>query len=110
MKINHRKTFKRSLSLPNFWVYILYCENDSFYTGYTTNLCQRFSDHVNGVAAKYTRSFRPRFVVSAWPIYSTKSDAMRVERFIKKMDRNFKEKLINHPISLEQLFIEKQSG
>jgi len=95
-----------SLDTPNFWVYMLYCKNASFYTGYTTNLCQRYSAHLRGVAAKYTRSFPPLFLVSCWPIYGSKREAMQIERLIKKMDKRVKQLLIEDPMSLEQLFVE----
>lgn len=95
-----------SLDTPNFWVYILYCKNASFYTGYTSDLCQRYSAHLRGVAAKYTRSFPPLFLVSSWPIYGSKSQAMQIERLIKNMDKSCKRWLIEDPMRLEQLFIE----
>lgn len=95
---------KNHLFAPNFWVYILLCRNNSLYTGYTNNLISRYHAHINGTAAKYTRSFRAFCVVGVWPSYGTKSEAMQIERFIKKMDKNLKQQLIDNPAILETLF------
>nr|WP_322783660.1 GIY-YIG nuclease family protein [Fluoribacter gormanii] len=35
-----------------YWVYILLCSNQSFYTGYTDNLEKRFQDHLSGKGGK----------------------------------------------------------
>lgn len=93
--------------MPNFWVYILYCKNDSFYTGYTINLNRRYHAHLQGIAAKYTRSFLPLSLAQAWPIYGEKGQAMQIERFIKKLDKRNKWFIIENPLSLEKMFIEQ---
>ncbi len=89
---------------PKFWVYILYCVNDSFYTGYTTHLNRRYQAHVQGVAAKYTRSYPPVYLAQSWPIYGEKHDAMRIERFIKKLDKGQKQTVIADPLKLEKMY------
>lgn len=90
--------------MPNYWVYILYCENQSFYTGYTHDLCARYRAHVEGRAAKYTSAFRPVEVVGVWPIYGTKAVAMQVERFIKQLNKKEKTIIIMNPFSLQDRF------
>lgn len=43
-----------------YWVYMLLCENNTYYTGYTNNLEKRYQSHVGGNGGcKYTRSFKP---------------------------------------------------
>lgn len=85
-----------------FWVYILRCENNSFYTGYTDDLQKRYQSHLDGTGkCKYTRSFKPLEIAQSWQIIGEKANAMRVERAIKKLTRKQKEELIHHP---EQLF------
>ena len=42
-----------------YWVYILLCNNNNYYTGYTTDLNKRYDAHLKGKGAKYTRSFKP---------------------------------------------------
>ncbi len=92
--------------MPDFWVYILLCANDSLYVGYTTDLIKRYRSHVQGTAAKYTRSFQPHLVAQAWPIYGKKSLAMKIEHFIKKMNKIEKLKIIKDPILLEIAILE----
>ena len=92
--------------MPNFWVYILLCANDSLYVGYTTDLIRRYRSHVRGTAAKYTRSFQPSLVAQVWPIYGKKSLAMKIERFIKKKNKIEKLKIIENPILLEIVICE----
>ena len=83
-----------------FWVYILYCKNNCYYTGYTTNLIKRYEAHLNGTASKYTRSFKPIRIAQYWQI-NNKSQAMQLENFIKKLSRQDKEKIIAQPNLLD---------
>ncbi len=39
-----------------YWVYMLLCENDSVYTGITTDVARRFAQHKAGKGGAYTRS------------------------------------------------------
>lgn len=79
-----------------YWVYILYCENNCYYTGYTTNLTKRYAAHLNGTGSKYTRSFKPVKIAQSWQV-ETKSMAMQLEYGIKKLSRQNKEKIIDKP-------------
>lgn len=92
--------------MPDYWVYILSCTNNSYYTGYTVNLTQRYYAHVQGTAAKFTRGFKPQYLACSWPIYGSKRQAMQIERFIKKLDRTAKQWLIDNPMRLESLIIQ----
>ncbi len=80
----------------NYWVYILHCENNCYYTGYTTDLTKRYKAHLNGTASKYTRSFKPIKIVQYWQV-ENKSIAMQLENYIKKLSRQDKEKIIDKP-------------
>ncbi|QMT60178.1 GIY-YIG nuclease family protein [Legionella sp. PC997] len=82
-----------------YWVYILLCSNQSYYTGYTDNLEKRFQDHLTGRGGKYTRSFKPISIAQCWKIKSDKSIAMRIERYIKKLSKAQKQQLILNPYS-----------
>jgi putative endonuclease len=88
------------MSEKNYWVYILRCTNQSYYTGYTDNLERRFQEHLMGKGSKYTRSFKPTSIAQSWEIKGDKSRAMRLERYIKKLSRSQKEQLILDPDSL----------
>lgn len=87
----------------DYWVYILHCENDTYYTGYTVNLAKRYQAHLAG-KCKYTRSFKPLAIAQCWQVTGNKAKAMQVERFIKKLSRAEKEKLIRKPQNLAQQF------
>jgi putative endonuclease len=93
------------MSEVNHWVYILHCENNSFYTGYTTDMARRYQEHVLGTdKCKYTRSFKPTTIARYWQVLGDKSTALQMERFIKKLSRPQKEKLIKKPTEITQLF------
>ena len=84
-----------------YWVYILLCSNNTYYTGYTNNLDKRYQSHVDGTGkCKYTRSFKPICIAQSWKINGDKAQAMRLERNIKKLTRGEKEQLIADPSSL----------
>ena len=84
-----------------FWVYILRCDNGSLYTGYTDDLMRRYQSHVDGTGkCKYTRSFKPVEIAQSWKIEGEKANAMRVERYIKKLTRAQKDVLIKAPSTL----------
>ena len=85
-----------------YWVYILLCENNSYYTGYTNSLEKRYKAHVDGTSkCKYTRSFKPIKIAQAWEIQEGKAAAMKIERYIKKLSRCEKEKIILEPLLLD---------
>lgn len=76
------------------FVYILQCNDNSFYTGWTNDLSKRLKTHNNGKASKYTRGRLP-----VKYIYIEKkedrSSALKREFKIKQLTRKQKEKLIN---------------
>lgn len=88
-----------------YWVYILHCENNSYYAGYTTDLSRRFQEHLAGTAScKYTRSFKPLGIARSWQVNGNKSMAMKVEKYIKRIPRSEKLNLIQYPELLIQIF------
>lgn len=89
----------------NYWIYILRCDNNNYYTGYTTDLARRYQEHLTGTAkCKYTRSFKPVGIAQSWQLSCAKSKAMRIEKHIKKMSKQEKEQLILFPDQFDQLF------
>lgn len=91
--------------MDGYWVYILHCSNNTYYTGYTVDLDKRYQAHVMGTGkCKYTRSFKPLCVAQCWRVMGSKAVAMQVERFIKKLSRAEKEKIIQSPKLLMQHF------
>jgi len=88
----------------SYWIYILFCNNNSYYTGFTTHLIKRYRLHLQGKASKYTRSFKPIYLAQCWNIKGNKSLALKVEQRIKTLSRLEKEKMIADPTLLYQKF------
>jgi len=75
-----------------WFLYILECKDNSFYTGITTNIGNRLLVHGNGKGAKYTRGrgpFKLRYIEE----FADKSSASIREVAIKKLKRKEKQKL-----------------
>ncbi len=75
------------------FVYILECADGTFYTGWTTDLKRRVTQHNNGRGADYTRSHRPVKLVY-WEEHPDRSSAQRRELAIKRLPRTRKAALI----------------
>lgn len=86
-----------------YYVYILRCEDNSLYTGITTDLERRFSEHLNSdKGAKYTKSHKPVKIASAFGV-ATKSEALKLECAIKKMKKPRKEMLVVGELDISSL-------
>lgn len=73
------------------WIlYLLECENGSYYAGITTDLERRFAEHVFGIGAKYTRANPPLRVLAA-RTFGDRSAASRAEAELKKLRRGRKQ-------------------
>lgn len=69
------------------WVlYLLECENGSYYAGITTDLERRFAEHVFGIGARYTRANPPARVVAV-KVFPDRASASRAEAALKKLPR-----------------------
>ena len=77
----------------NHFVYILCCSDNTYYTGYTTDVEKRVQRHNEGKRAKYTKSRRPVQLVYQEK-YMDKSCALKREYAIKQLSRQEKEQLI----------------
>ncbi len=75
------------------YTYILRCEDETLYTGWTNDLEKRYSAHCQGKGAKYTRAHKP-IEIAYYEEYENKIDAMKREYAIKHMTRKEKEELI----------------
>ena len=77
-----------------WWVYIVRCSDTSLYTGITTNLERRVSEHNDSKkGAKYTRNRRPVDLVYS-EAQTDRSAASKREYEIKRLSRVDKLKLI----------------
>jgi putative endonuclease len=77
-----------------YYVYILLCQGNSFYTGYTRNLDMRMRLHKKGKGARYTRMHRPERLVHVEE-FRSRAEAMKRERKIKKLNHHQKLELAN---------------
>ena len=79
----------------SYYVYILKCADDTYYTGITNDLARRISEHQNGVNPNaYTFSRRPVEFVWGEEV-ATYGEALNHERQIKKWSQAKKEALIH---------------
>ncbi len=77
-----------------WYVYMLRCVDDTFYTGITTDISRRVTEHnlgVKGKGAKYTAARKPVILVYKKRC-KDRSSAAKTEAALKKLRR--KEKLI----------------
>ncbi len=77
-----------------FYVYIILCEDGTFYTGYTRNLNKRTKLHAIGKGARYTRMHKP-VKVAYIELFARRAEAMKREKQIKRLNHQQKVNLIN---------------
>ncbi|MTD41571.1 GIY-YIG nuclease family protein [Erwinia sp. CPCC 100877] len=73
------------------YFYVLYCRDQTFYGGYTTDPARRLKEHNAGVGAKYTRlsSRRPLEMIHVEK-FASRSEATKAEYAFKKLTRRQK--------------------
>lgn len=78
-----------------YYVYILECADETFYTGFTSNLEKRLAEHYRGYD-KDAYTFKRRPVVLKWmEQFTDPNHAIAVEKQIKGWSRAKKQALIN---------------
>jgi putative endonuclease len=70
-------------------VYVILCDDGSFYTGCTKNLDSRMRLHKCGKGAKYTRMHKPKNLVYVEE-FKTRGEAMKRELRVKKLSHKQK--------------------
>lgn len=81
-----------------YFLYILQCSDNTFYTGITTNLDRRIKEHNQSkLGAKYTKVRRPVKLVYSKD-FLNRSTASIEESRIKNLSRQEKINLINNKI------------
>jgi putative endonuclease len=85
-----------------YYVYLLRCDDDTLYTGYTTDVTRRLAVHNAGKGARYTRARLPVVLMGCWS-FPTKSEALRVEYAVKQWSRSQKLRLIASPDLISEL-------
>jgi predicted GIY-YIG superfamily endonuclease len=71
----------------SFWVYILRCADNSYYTGHTDNLEDRIAKHKAGEIEGYTSTSLPVRVVFLEE-FPTREEALACEQQIKGWSRS----------------------
>jgi len=81
------------VSERNVWfLYLLRCADGSLYTGVTTDLERRLSEHNAGHGSRYTAGRRPVWLVGAWR-FPDRASAQQAEGRLRRLPRREKERL-----------------
>lgn len=82
--------------MSNWYVYLVRCSDDTYYTGITTDVERRVEEHnsSNQLGARYTRSRRPIQLIYHENVES-RSTAAKREAEIRRLGRKGKEALIS---------------
>lgn len=76
-----------------YTVYLLLCSDGTYYTGSTTDIDRRLTEHNSSVrGARYTRARRPVRLVYT-ESYSSRSDAQKREYLLKNLSHREKDGL-----------------
>ncbi|MEO0367586.1 MAG: GIY-YIG nuclease family protein [Pseudomonadota bacterium] len=87
----------------NWYVYIVQCVDQTFYTGITTDYTRRVHEHnYSNVAAKYTRVRRPVTLVYKETV-DDRSQALKREIEIKRLSKPQKARLISLAAEQDQV-------
>ncbi len=68
-----------------FYIYILFSpSSNKYYIGYTNDYLRRLTEHNSSERITYTGKHRPWILKAVFECGSSKSQAIKIERFIKK--------------------------
>jgi putative endonuclease len=94
----------RALPAPRWNVYLVRCADGTLYAGVALDVARRLAEHRSGGArgAKYLRGRGPLELVLSCPTTS-RSEALHLERAIKRLSKRAKESLVARPWTIEAL-------
>jgi len=98
MFIMSDKTNEHALTVAAapWYVYMVFCADDTLYTGITTDLARRLREHNgNGKGARYTRSRQP-VRLAYYEKHPTRSAAGKREACIKGLNAKAKRSLVKN--------------
>lgn len=81
------------MEIMNWTVYILECADSTLYTGITTDMPRRITEHETGKGARYTNGRGP-FQLVHQELHKNRAEASKREILIKAMSRARKLALI----------------
>jgi len=87
---------------PTWSLYLIRLDSGHLYTGITTDVERRFSEHKNGRGAKFLRGKKGLKLVFNSEV-GDRSSALKIEAAIKKLPKHRKEALINGDFSINEL-------
>ncbi len=85
--------------MKEFFLYILKCNDGSYYTGHTDTIEKRITDHMVGSIPCYTSTRLPVELVFM-QCFASRAEVIDMERKIKKQSRKKKEALIEKAIKV----------
>jgi len=85
----------KKIKEQTYWVYIVKCNDGSYYTGIARDLDARVATHNSGKGAKYTNARKPVVLIYSQQ-QPSRSEALKQEYAIKQLSRQEKEKLIDN--------------
>ena len=85
--------------MKDYFVYILECSDESYYTGVTNNIDRRIAEHNSGTIKGYTSKRLPVKLVFSERFLDI-NDAIRFEKQVKGWRSNKKEALISGDFDL----------
>lgn len=86
----------------SWFLYILQCNDGSFYTGITKDLERRLKMHNEGKGARFTRTRRPVCVIHR-EVFPSRTKALIREWTVKRLSRKAKEVLVGFPSSPDSI-------
>lgn len=86
-----------------YYIYMLRCNDNSIYTGISTDYNKRFKEHISQQGAKYTKNRLPIKIERVWSTEG-RSLSSKIEYHIKSLSKKQKEDLLINPLSLSITF------
>jgi putative endonuclease len=83
-------------------LYLVRCADGTLYTGISTDVARRFAAHQRNRGARRLRGRGPLQLVYSQAV-GNRSDALRLEYRVKRLDRVAKERLVNGETELTTL-------
>lgn len=93
---------RRTDPAGNWHLYIVRCDDDTLYTGITTDVARRFAEHQSNRGAKRLRGRGPLQLEMSVPA-GGRSEALRLEHRVKQLKRSQKLALIGGELTLDDL-------
>ena len=92
LKTSNRSPESKRKRRVAYYVYIILCEGNTLYTGYTKNVDSRLKLHQKGKGARYTKMHGPKKLLHVEE-FGSRAEAMKREKRIKKLTHTQKLKL-----------------